>query len=167
MAKIFLTSFIVLLSSFNLRYAKQFMIDNVTYHTDHGYIQSYGLDESGLIENFDVHLASDPLTQNNEAVNYILLDLNTSNTGKLESGLYRYEHPTSKTRSSFTFNSVSLLINFNTETYSGQVHYAIDGLIQVKDINDQFLIQYELLMENGKEVIGEYYGQLQKWDQGM
>ena len=159
--------FILSLFAFNSPSSNKFVLEETTYSTKHGYLESYGKDETGLIENYDVHLVSAPLETHTEDLNYILLDINTLSNGKLEAGIYNYEEPTSKKRENFTFNSASVLINYNLKTYTGQVYSSIDGTIEVQPQKDQYLIKYDLLLENGKEVIGTFFGKLEDWDQGM
>ncbi|MEM1406720.1 MAG: hypothetical protein AAGG59_08100, partial [Bacteroidota bacterium] len=65
---------------------------------------------------------------------------------------------------SFTFNSASVLINYDANTYSGDVYFAIDGTVEVKKKKDTYTLSYDLLLENGKVVTGNYKGSLKAWN---
>lgn len=160
-------SFLIILGTslgFPPKKNNEFKFNDVAYRTSFGYYESYGPDQTGNSENYDVHLMSVPKENMSTNFDYILLDLNSDNSGKVSTGTYKYYASDSKDIQSYTFNSASVLINYDANTYSGDVYFAIDGTIDVKKKKDVYMISYDLLLENGKEVSGFYQGSLTNWN---
>ncbi|MEM9299831.1 MAG: hypothetical protein AAF149_10915 [Bacteroidota bacterium] len=142
----------------------EFKFDEVAYGTGYGYFESYGLDRTGNSENYDVHLMSVPKEEMTNKFDYILLDLNSDNSGNVSTGVYKFLASDNKAIQNFTFNSASVLINYDVNTYSGDVYFAIDGTVEVKKKKDTYTLSYDLLLENGKVVTGNYEGSLKDWN---
>lgn len=161
-----LSYFLILSTSFYSSEIKnnEFKFDEVAYGTGYGYFESYGLDQTGTSENYDVHLMSVPKENMTHTFDYILLDLNSDNSGNVSAGEYKFLNSDDKAIQSFTFNSASVLINYDANTYSGDVYFAIDGTVEVKKKKDTYTLSYDLLLENGKVVTGNYKGSLKAWN---
>ncbi|MEM8567575.1 MAG: hypothetical protein AAGF85_14030 [Bacteroidota bacterium] len=145
----------------------KFQFGEVDYTTSHGYYESYGSDDSGASVNYDIHLMSVAKESMHERFDYVLLDLNSDDSGEVAIGNYSYSDTENKNIESFTFNSASVLINYDANSYSGDVYFAIDGKLEIGKNGEKYTLEYELLLENGKVVTGFYEGNLMPWDQGI
>lgn len=157
---------IVLVLSFGFTTASkklnQFKLDQTTYQTNHGYIENYGPDQSGTSINYDVHLISVPKEEMSENINYILIDINSNKDGMISSGKYVFDNENDELKS-FTFNSASVLIDYNTDDHSGQVYFAVDGNVDIKKKKNSYAMTYNFTLENGKKVNGTFEGPLELW----
>ncbi len=147
--------------------SNEFKVDKISYQTNFGYYENYGSNESGSSTNFDVHLMSVEKDMMDKKFDYVLLDINSLDGEKISSGVYNFSNSKNKDFKALTFNSASVLIDYDANNHSGTVFFAVNGKVEVKKKKGKYTLKYELLLEDNTKVTGYYEGPLTAWDQGI
>jgi hypothetical protein len=57
-----------------------------------------------------------------------------------------------------TFNDAMMILDYDFDADTGMDSYAISGTITISQVNDNYLLQYNLVMYDSATITGTYYG---------
>jgi hypothetical protein len=84
-----------------------------------------------------------------------------ANEGEISNGTYTFS---SQSFNSYTFSAGVIAINLDLSDYSGDIYNVISGTVDVQNNNGDVVIDFNLTLEGGKTISGNYTGSIYIWD---